>query len=590
MDTILFQFRVAHKLTGRTLSVVHPRNQVAVASFYSAHSSLIIYYASLGPFSVRKPVSVAKYAYFKDKTHEEALDKGFGGVEEQDREYEQLGSYFVYEDYRNIHRFFESYKYHRSEKKYDAMIQLDISKCFDSIYTHSLPWAVFGKSQTKFYLEKSKATVAGNFDSVMQRLNHKETNGIVIGPEFSRVFAEIILQSVDNELESRLRRRSNLIHKVDYEAFRYVDDYFVFYNAQSTSLKVLETLQEVLKAKKLGINVEKSKIYGKPIITEITIAKERISSLMNDQVQPTIVEEASITGAAPIGVFTCPVNCNRLIVRYKTTIKEAGVEYGDLLNYTLAISENKVIEICKSYSGSEGIYRDKKRLVNALLAMVEFTFFVYSASPSVNHTVRLCRMLATSVEFLDTKRFPYELKHSLFKYIHDNIIQHLQKGTMSEFREVESLYLLVALSQIGKEYWLPEEVLANHFLLRKTEAGDYERVEYLNHFAITVLLSYIKSKVRYAKIRLFIEAHVVEKLGFIKAHCPSDSEAVMLLLDLLVCPYISSETKTSIADVFGLNSAAQQSVELSNDYWFTAWGDKFDLIKELDAKRSREVY
>lgn len=35
MATIPFNFRVAHNLDGRTLSVVHPRNQVAVASFYS---------------------------------------------------------------------------------------------------------------------------------------------------------------------------------------------------------------------------------------------------------------------------------------------------------------------------------------------------------------------------------------------------------------------------------------------------------------------------------------------------------------------------------------------------------------------------
>jgi hypothetical protein len=35
MATIPFNFRVAHNLDGRTLSVVHPRNQVAVASFYA---------------------------------------------------------------------------------------------------------------------------------------------------------------------------------------------------------------------------------------------------------------------------------------------------------------------------------------------------------------------------------------------------------------------------------------------------------------------------------------------------------------------------------------------------------------------------
>src|SRR5699024_9608290 len=157
------------------------------------------------------------------------------------------------------------------------MVQIDVSKCFDSIYTHSLPWAVLGKDQTKFSLNASKKTFGGRFDALMQDLNHKETNGIVIGPEFSRVFAEIILQAVDVELVRKLFEGANLTHKVDYEIFRYVDDFFVFYNEESTQLKIFETLQQVLKSKKLAINTSKIKHYQKPIITEITVAKERIS-------------------------------------------------------------------------------------------------------------------------------------------------------------------------------------------------------------------------------------------------------------------------------------------------------------------------
>lgn len=160
MATIPFNFRVTHNLDGRILSVVHPRNQVAVASFYATHSALIIYHTSVSEFSIRRPVSVSRYAYFKDKLHEERMD-AVAGLEEEDREYEQLGSYFVYRKFRNIHRFFESYEYHECEKKYDAMVQFDVSKCFDSIYTHSLPWAVLGKDQTKFSLKQSKATFGG---------------------------------------------------------------------------------------------------------------------------------------------------------------------------------------------------------------------------------------------------------------------------------------------------------------------------------------------------------------------------------------------------------------------------------------------
>ena len=65
------------------------------------------------------------------------------------------------------------------------------------------------------------------FDEMMQSLNARETNGIVIGPEFSRIFAEIILQNIDEKVENELRRRK-INNKVNYECYRYVDDYFLF--------------------------------------------------------------------------------------------------------------------------------------------------------------------------------------------------------------------------------------------------------------------------------------------------------------------------------------------------------------------------
>ncbi len=592
MVTIPFNFRVAHNLDGRTLSVVHPRNQVAVASFYAAHSALIVYHTSVSEFSIRRPVSVSRYAYFKDKLHDETLD-AVTGIEEDDKEYEQLGSYFVYKKYRNIHRFFESYKYHRSEKKYNGMVQIDVSKCFDSIYTHSLPWAVLGKDQAKFNLEESKATFGGRFDALMQKLNHNETNGIVIGPEFSRIFAEIILQSVDADLLSRLRESANLTHKIDYEIFRYVDDFFIFYNEESTQLKIFETLQDVLKSKKLSINTAKIKHYQKPIITAITIAKERISTLLNTEISPVCEEEALVDPAKPPKQkLVCPINANRLIIRYKAAIKEAGVTYGEILNYTFAITENKIDKLFSSYSSSDKTDRDGKRLASALLAITEFAFFIYSASPKVNHTIRLCRMITTSVACLHAQSLPYELKHLLFKYVHDNVLQQLEKNTMSVHREVESLYLLISLSQIGREYWLPESVLLRHFLItEEATTGQYLRPSgFMNHFSITVLLSYIKNKVRYAKLKAFVEAQIVAKLEFMRAHCPNDAETLIMLLDLLVCPYINSATKGAIGQIFDLDAAGVASIQAVNDHWFTAWGDKFDLGRELDAKRSREVY
>ena len=76
------------------------------------------------------------------------------------------------------------------------------------------------------------------------------------------------------------------------------------------------------------------------------------------------------------------------------------------------------------------------------------------------------------------------------------------------------------------------------------------------HFSITILLSYVKDKVRYTKLKAFVEAHIIDKLEYMKAHCPNDAETLIMLLDLVVCPYISAATKNTIGLIFSLDAAA----------------------------------
>src|SRR5690606_30212828 len=113
-------------------------------------------------------------------------------------------------------------------KKYNFLYKFDVSKCFNSIYTHSISWAILGKKFSKEIIGKEKETFGSKFDTLLMDLNYNETNGIIIGPEFSRIFAEIILQSIDLTVLHRIEQQHNLKYKRDYEVFRYVDDYFVF--------------------------------------------------------------------------------------------------------------------------------------------------------------------------------------------------------------------------------------------------------------------------------------------------------------------------------------------------------------------------
>ena len=104
-------------------------------------------------------------------------------------------------------------------------MSLDVSKCFDSIYTHSLAWATKEKSFIKQNLRKS--SFGDDFDTIIRHGNDNETNGIPIGPEVSRIFSEIIFQKIDN-LTINVLKEIGLEFNNDYIFRRYVDDVYIF--------------------------------------------------------------------------------------------------------------------------------------------------------------------------------------------------------------------------------------------------------------------------------------------------------------------------------------------------------------------------
>jgi hypothetical protein len=73
---------------------------------------------------------------------------------------------------------------------------------------------LFCKNYAKQQLNKTKSTFPFKFDQLMQRSNYNETNGIIIGPELSRIFAEIIMQSVDNNIINDLNKEGLVLGEI----------------------------------------------------------------------------------------------------------------------------------------------------------------------------------------------------------------------------------------------------------------------------------------------------------------------------------------------------------------------------------------
>lgn len=69
--------------------------------------------------------------------------------------------------------------------------------------------------------------------------------------------------------------------------------------------------------------------------------------------------------------------------------------------------------------------------------------------------------------------------------------------------------------------------------------GDLEITKPLNYFSIVVLLFYIKNKIRYNDLRVCLQEHILTKLKETgKGNIGKNTELVLLLFDVLACPYI----------------------------------------------------
>ncbi|MES2398080.1 MAG: antiviral reverse transcriptase Drt3b [Bacteroidota bacterium] len=621
---IPFNFKISHKENDyRELTIIHPGSQLALIDFYDNYRDLILYYSNISNFSIRKAGKVAKYIYQKPKTRKKEFGKLIEDdlIQESETKYANLKHYFHYSNYSNIHKFYESYQYHQCEKKYNKLCKFDISKCFDSIYTHSISWALLNKEIVKDNIPSCECTFAGKFDKLMQNLNYGETNGIVIGPEFSRIFAELILQQIDKNVYLKLKEHGK-IHKKHFEIFRYVDDFFVFYNDDKIRDDIFGLYRLELKEYKLCFNDSKSKLYEKPIITELSIAKQKISDLLNKDLAFTInaldhtVQIGDDTQDGEEGgqedhseekkesKYKIYVSSNKLITRFKTIVKETKIEYKDILNYALASIDKKIEKLVKIYDESENSVIKEKAFASTFLQILDFTFFLYSVSPRVNSTIKLCMIVNKITAFINrnnkdkTDTFSFDNKHRVFKKISDEISQVLNKNKSNEHIQVETLYLLIALRELGREYRLDKNTLCEYFNIHHTD-GKY-KIGSLNYFSLTVLLFYIKDAERYKLLRYDIMNHIKKMFKAQgKDNSAKKAEMVFLLLDILTCPYVDDlskkkkeekyKYKKELLSLMGVQEANHIGIIEMENFWFTKWTD-FQFGAELESKKSQEVY
>ena len=153
---------------------------------------------------------------------------------------------------------------------YEFLIHTDITDCYSAIYTHSIPWALHGKSHAKSNSDDSNL-LGNTIDLHIRDMRHGQTNGIPQGSTLMDFLAEVVLAYSDTELADHIRSQSI----DDYQILRYRDDYRIFVNNPQDGERILKCLAEVLTD--LGMRLSPDKTQTSTEVIRSSIKRDKLA-------------------------------------------------------------------------------------------------------------------------------------------------------------------------------------------------------------------------------------------------------------------------------------------------------------------------
>ncbi|WP_339405589.1 antiviral reverse transcriptase Drt3b [Pseudomonas helleri] len=600
--TIPYKYKIRkNAYESRGLAIMHPAQQLETGLFYSRYDHLIVGLCQRSPFSLRAPCSIASYYV------ERALSSGNNAGKENHIEEEADGfgvvpntgtSYFAYRKFPFLFRFYDSLEFLRLEKKFKQLTKMDISDCFNRIYTHTIAWAVKNKAHAK--RNRQHSSFEANFDKLIQNANHGETAGILIGPEVSRIFAEIILQRVDLDIIGKLSKL-DLQQDIDYAIRRYVDDYFIYTNLPTTQDIVKKIIPDALAEYKLAINHSKTSDQTRPYITSTSISRHNMSiniaAFFNKyaEIKSELNEE---TGKSETVIFLKNIdNVTAAVVQTITAVKRSIGEmgsYDSTANYFLGMFKKFLSRMIGKKIKSEND-STHNALYFFLTTIIDIVFFYYSMTLRVRQTYQISEIILMIAKIM--KPLPADLKDTLVRKIVDEgrlVIN--QANTDLPEHKIEVMNLLIVLRTLGVEYIFDMELLSKTFEFEIAADKKIVINNNFDYFQLVFLLSYIGGVPGYENLVSAAVDYSSDR--FLNKAWAEEAENVFMFFDLLSCPYVSLGEKQKIAKSSlrhisekNLNERANKLLQdVSPRQWFFGWTQTVDLGLVLKKKELRTPY
>jgi hypothetical protein len=524
----------------RDLDLVSFRSQLNIAFLYYNFKDTLLHFVNRDRTSLRHPSRANSHGKHLANKLRAGRNSNVVSVETSSRQLGTYNSYFVYNKYAFVGQFYDSREWHALEARWQFLRRLDVSNCFRSIYTHAASWSTGTDFFSKEHLSSGVGRDLGDaLDRTMQSANWGETHGICIGPEASRIFAEIVFQHLGIEMQSRIRETD--IDTRQYEILRYVDDYFVFASDPAVLSAVSSIIETTLIEHKFSLNAMKTRDSTTPFTSEISLKKANLKSYLKI--------------ALPFEGDLQQPDDREVSVHLKSTLIGAEDESA-AVGASLSQIERRLSKFLQKRA-SKCRSGDEQLLLDYVWTFVHNMLFQYLSHPSVASAMKVVRVLrmyfGASALFSISEGKKKRLQFLAEENVHFAIHKAVQRLSEVESAEIEICHFL-SLAGACKIQIEPTSRLADA-LVSQCIQKPVPRPKG-NHASILLTLSVMKHLLADSRGRTAVGDELIGQCERIAAEIlgsgyipdPVKRHAIqeIFVLSIATCPFIDAEQKFSI--------------------------------------------
>ena len=504
--------------TTREMSLLQPMSVINVYLFMECYQKDILYYLSCTPnFSLRYHRKKTDLYY---KTRSKQIIEYFQKQSEtiERNAIQQTGAYFKIYPFESINAFTSSREWRMANFCYDYYARIDYKSCFDSIYTHSFSWIV--ERNTIDAKDAKNPQLFITIDRVLQNINGRYSNGIVVGPEFSRMIAEVLLQYIDYSVWILLQKKG-ITYKKDYVIYRYVDDIFIFAKEQRIINEIIDEYMCIGKRFMLQLNEQKMAKGNTPCLPKEWLERTRALSdiISNLFFKGKKADYENLPEEKKHIVITDHFPVDRVKDEIAVLIKSYPEDKRTIVSFLLSTFVNHIGKIKSGYK-----LFGKNNIGQAVL-LIDLVMYIFSFFPSFDQSRKVISIISyinREMDFKNNDLARYKLQKVILRY---SFI--FQNGNLFDICDWFPFF---------SEYGISLDVLSESQLVKNAEIAS-DPIIWGN-----VLLYSKYNKVFFSSILEIIEQIINKELDRLTQNDPMMQKEFWYIIIFHNCPFLSQSS------------------------------------------------